>query len=49
LTSNLKWPEATGNVLSPRNETGLSQYSVANASLIVAIDKQQLTERCDRS
>ena len=45
LTSNLKWADAPGNVLLARNETGLPQDSVANVSLIVAIDKQQLTER----
>jgi mRNA interferase MazF len=45
LTSNLKWSDAPGNVLLPRHETGLPQDSVANVSLIVALDKQQLTEK----
>ena len=45
LTSNLKWANAPGNVLLPRHETGLSKDSIANVSLIVALDKQQLTER----
>jgi len=45
LTSNLQWADAPGNVLLSRNETGLPQDSVANVSLIVAIDRQQLTER----
>jgi mRNA interferase MazF len=45
VTSNLKWAEAPGNVLLPRSETGLEQDSVANVSLIIAIDKQQLTDR----
>ncbi len=45
LTSNLKWADAPGNVLLPRYETGLPQDSVANVSLIVALDKQQLTQR----
>ena len=45
LTSNLKWADAPGNVLLPRGETGLPRESVANVSLIVALDKQQLTER----
>lgn len=45
LTSNLKWAAAPGNVLLPMGETGLSQDSVANVSLIVALDKQQLSER----
>jgi mRNA interferase MazF len=45
LTSNLKWAIAPGNVLLSRDETGLPQDSVANVSLIVALDKQQLTDR----
>ena len=45
LTSNLKWADAPGNVLLPGHETGLARDSVANVSLIVALDKQQLTER----
>ena len=45
LTSNLKWADAPGNVLLSRSETGLPQDSVANVSLIVTIDKQQLTEK----
>lgn len=45
LTSNLKWADAPGNVLLPHSETGLPQDSVANVSLIVALDKRQLNER----
>lgn len=45
LTSNLKWADAPGNVLLPAHETGLARDSVANVSLMVALDKQQLTER----
>jgi len=45
VTSNLKWAEAPGNLLLPRSETGLEQDSVANVSLIIALDKQQLTDR----
>ncbi len=45
VTSNMKWAEAPGNVLLPRSETGLEQDSVANVSLIIALDKQQLTDR----
>ena len=45
LTSNLKWADAPGNVLLPKSETGLPQDSVANVSLIVALDKQVLTDR----
>jgi mRNA interferase MazF len=45
LTSNLKWGEAPGNVILRARMTGLQKDSVANVSLIVALDKQQLTER----
>lgn len=45
LTSNLKWAEAPGNVRLTARATGLAKDSVANVSLIVALDKQQLTDR----
>jgi mRNA interferase MazF len=45
LTSNLKWTDAPGNVLLPARATNLSKESVANVSLIVAVDRRQLTER----
>lgn len=45
LTSNLKWADAPGNVVLAARATGLPKDSVANVSLIVALDKQQLTER----
>jgi mRNA interferase MazF len=45
LTSNMKWAGAPGNVLLPAQATGLPKPSVANVSLIVALDKQQLTEQ----
>ncbi len=45
LTSNLKWADAPGYVPLPRSETGLPQDSVANVSLIVALDKHVLTDR----
>jgi mRNA interferase MazF len=45
LTSNLRWGDAPGNVMLPSHETGLAQDSIANVSLIVALDKQLLTER----
>lgn len=45
LTSNLKWGEAPGNVTLRARMTGLPKDSVANVSLIVALAKQQLTER----
>jgi mRNA interferase MazF len=45
LTSNLKWGAAPGNVILSASMTGLPKDSVANVSQIVALDKQQLTER----
>jgi mRNA interferase MazF len=45
LTSNLKWAGAPGNVLLRAGVTGLPKDSVANVSLIVALDKRQLAER----
>lgn len=45
LTSNLKWADAPGNVLLPARTTELGRDSVAQVSLIVALDKGQLTER----
>ena len=45
LTSNLKWADAPGNVRLSGHATGLDRDSVANVSLVVAIDKVQLTER----
>jgi mRNA interferase MazF len=45
LTSNLKWADAPGNVRLKSSLTGLPKDSVANASLIVALDRNQLTER----
>ncbi|MFL6235786.1 MAG: type II toxin-antitoxin system PemK/MazF family toxin [Thermoanaerobaculia bacterium] len=44
LTSNLKWADAPGNLLLGAESTGLAKDSVANVSLIVALDKRQLTE-----
>lgn len=45
LTSNTKWATAPGNVLLRSSATGLPKDSVANVSLIVALDRSQLTER----
>ncbi|MBN1673056.1 MAG: type II toxin-antitoxin system PemK/MazF family toxin [Kiritimatiellae bacterium] len=45
LTSNLKWANAPGNVLLKADATGLAKDSVANVSLIVALDRNQLTDR----
>jgi mRNA interferase MazF len=48
LTSNMKWADAPGNVKLSAAATGLDCDSVANVSLIVALDKAQLTERVGR-
>ncbi len=45
LTSNLKWSAAPGHVLLKAAATGLPKDSVANVSLIVALDRAQLTDR----
>jgi len=45
LTSNVKWGNAPGNVLLKAGVSGLPKDSVANVSLIVALDREQLTER----
>ncbi len=45
LTSNLKWAEAPGNALLAARATGLPKDSIANVSLLVALDKAALTER----
>jgi mRNA interferase MazF len=44
LTSNLRWVEAPGNVLLPTRATGLPKDSVANASQIITLDRELLTE-----
>ena len=44
LTSNLRWAEAPGNVLLPSRATGLPKDSVANASQIITLDRELLTE-----
>ena len=44
LTSNLGWAEAPGNVLLPARATGLPKDSVANASQIITLDRELLTE-----
>lgn len=45
LTTNLHRAEAPGNVLLPREETGLPKDSVANVSQLVTADRRFLTER----
>ena len=44
LTSNLVWAEAPGNVLLSAKSTGLPRDSVANASQIVTLDRDLITE-----
>ena len=48
LTSNLVWADAPGNVLLPAENTGLPKDSVANASQIIALDRDLLTEEVGR-
>jgi len=48
ITSNLKWADAPGNVLLLAKLTGLPKDSVANVSLIVALDKSQLVDRAGK-
>jgi mRNA interferase MazF len=45
ITSNTQLAEAPGNVLLPREVSGLSRDSVANVSQILTVDKTFLTER----
>jgi mRNA interferase MazF len=45
LTSNLKLGDAPGNVMLSGRATGLPRESVANVSLIIALDRSVLTER----
>lgn len=45
LTGNLKWADTPGNVLLKANSTGLPQDSVANVSLLVALDMQRNNRR----
>jgi len=45
LTSNLKLANAPGNVMLPKNMTGLPKDSIANVSQIITIDKHFLTDR----
>ena len=48
LTSNERLAGAPGNVLLPALSTGLPKDSVANVSLIIAIDRELITERVGR-
>jgi len=44
LTSNLVWAHAPGNVQLPSKAAGLPRDSVANASQIVTLDRDLITE-----
>jgi mRNA interferase MazF len=48
LTSKLVWADAPGNVRLTARSTGLPKESVANVSLIVALDRTLLSERSGR-
>lgn len=48
LTSTLRWAGAPGNVVLKARFTGLPKDSVANVSLVGAIDRSQLIERTGR-
>ena len=48
FTSNLRLAGAPGNVLCRRQETGLSNDSVANVSQIVALDKRWFASRVSK-
>ena len=48
LTGNLKWAAAPGNLLLPARITQLPKDSVANVSLVVAVDKAFFTERASK-
>ncbi len=48
LTSNLRWAEAPGNVLLRARGTGLPKDSVANVSLVVALDRGVLIKPVGR-
>ena len=48
LTSNLDWAGAPGNTALSRRATGLPKDSVANASQLVTVDRDLLTERAGR-
>jgi mRNA interferase MazF len=44
LTTNLRWADVPGNVLLTSQVTKLPQDSVANASLVISIDKELLID-----
>lgn len=48
LTTNTRWINVPGNVLLGSKITNLPQDSVANASLVIALDKQLLVEHVSK-
>jgi mRNA interferase MazF len=48
LTTNLRWADVPGNVLLPSKVTNLPQDSVANASLVISIDKELLIQHAGK-
>jgi len=48
VTTNLRLADAPGNVLLPRNESSLSEDSVANVSQVITVDRTFLTKKCGR-
>jgi mRNA interferase MazF len=44
LTTNMRWANVPGNVLLSSQVTNLPQDSVANASLVISIDKELLID-----
>jgi mRNA interferase MazF len=48
MTSNMRLAEAPGNVRVTRRASGLPQESVVNASQLITLDKQMLTEKVGR-
>jgi mRNA interferase MazF len=45
LTTNTRWANVPGNVLLEPNITNLREHSVANASQVIALDKELLIDR----
>lgn len=48
LTTNTRWANVPGNVFLAAHVTSLRQDSVANASLVVTIDKELLIEHAGK-
>lgn len=48
LTTNTRWANVPGNVLLAADATNLPDDSVANASQVITLDKQLLTEHAGK-